>query len=246
VLARIRAGNVYVNRNIVGAVVGVQPFGGEALSGTGPKAGGPWLMQRLRHDPSGRALPPASITSREDAPRALLDLEQWAVERGQSDLAALCERYRLTTPIGCRHVLGGPTGESNVLDYRPRRRLLCLGADTTDGLHQLAAVAATGSRALLSDAPWARALFPQLPQSLRDCIDWFDGGEPAEIDGVLRGRDQEDGGALRRALAAREGARIRIVEGGPEYPLHWMVVERTVSTNTAAAGGNASLLTLEA
>jgi hypothetical protein len=38
---RIRAGNVYVNRNIIGAVVGVQPFGGEGLSGTGPKAGGP-------------------------------------------------------------------------------------------------------------------------------------------------------------------------------------------------------------
>ncbi len=38
---RIRAGNVYVNRNQIGAVVGVQPFGGEGLSGTGPKAGGP-------------------------------------------------------------------------------------------------------------------------------------------------------------------------------------------------------------
>ncbi len=44
---RIRAGNVYVNRNIVGAVVGVQPFGGEGLSGTGPKAGGPHFLWRL-------------------------------------------------------------------------------------------------------------------------------------------------------------------------------------------------------
>jgi RHH-type transcriptional regulator, proline utilization regulon repressor / proline dehydrogenase / delta 1-pyrroline-5-carboxylate dehydrogenase len=46
-----RAGNVYVNRNIVGAVVGVQPFGGEGLSGTGPKAGGPLYLLRLL--PSG-------------------------------------------------------------------------------------------------------------------------------------------------------------------------------------------------
>jgi RHH-type proline utilization regulon transcriptional repressor/proline dehydrogenase/delta 1-pyrroline-5-carboxylate dehydrogenase len=38
---RIKAGNLYVNRNIIGAVVGVQPFGGRGLSGTGPKAGGP-------------------------------------------------------------------------------------------------------------------------------------------------------------------------------------------------------------
>ncbi len=44
---RIHAGNVYVNRNIVGAVVGVQPFGGEGLSGTGPKAGGPLILHRL-------------------------------------------------------------------------------------------------------------------------------------------------------------------------------------------------------
>jgi RHH-type proline utilization regulon transcriptional repressor/proline dehydrogenase/delta 1-pyrroline-5-carboxylate dehydrogenase len=40
-------GNVYVNRNIIGAVVGVQPFGGEGLSGTGPKAGGPHYLPRF-------------------------------------------------------------------------------------------------------------------------------------------------------------------------------------------------------
>jgi len=46
VAARLRAGNVYVNRNMIGAVVGVQPFGGEGLSGTGPKAGGPHTLLR--------------------------------------------------------------------------------------------------------------------------------------------------------------------------------------------------------
>ena len=45
--ARARVGNIYVNRNIIGAVVGVQPFGGEGLSGTGPKAGGPNYLQRF-------------------------------------------------------------------------------------------------------------------------------------------------------------------------------------------------------
>jgi RHH-type proline utilization regulon transcriptional repressor/proline dehydrogenase/delta 1-pyrroline-5-carboxylate dehydrogenase len=44
---RMPVGNVYVNRNIIGAVVGVQPFGGEGLSGTGPKAGGPHYLPRL-------------------------------------------------------------------------------------------------------------------------------------------------------------------------------------------------------
>ena len=45
--AAARVGNVYVNRNMIGAVVGVQPFGGEGLSGTGPKAGGPELPAAL-------------------------------------------------------------------------------------------------------------------------------------------------------------------------------------------------------
>jgi RHH-type proline utilization regulon transcriptional repressor/proline dehydrogenase/delta 1-pyrroline-5-carboxylate dehydrogenase len=45
--ARVRVGNVYVNRNMIGAVVGVQPFGGEGLSGTGPKAGGPHYLHRF-------------------------------------------------------------------------------------------------------------------------------------------------------------------------------------------------------
>ena len=44
---RARVGNLYVNRNMIGAVVGVQPFGGEGLSGTGPKAGGPHYLPRF-------------------------------------------------------------------------------------------------------------------------------------------------------------------------------------------------------
>jgi len=47
VRARLRVGNTYVNRNMIGAVVGVQPFGGEGLSGTGPKAGGPHYLSRF-------------------------------------------------------------------------------------------------------------------------------------------------------------------------------------------------------
>ena len=43
----VPAGNAYVNRSMIGAVVGVQPFGGEGLSGTGPKAGGPYALTRF-------------------------------------------------------------------------------------------------------------------------------------------------------------------------------------------------------
>jgi RHH-type proline utilization regulon transcriptional repressor/proline dehydrogenase/delta 1-pyrroline-5-carboxylate dehydrogenase len=47
IVRRARVGNIYVNRNMVGAVVGCQPFGGEGLSGTGPKAGGPHYLARF-------------------------------------------------------------------------------------------------------------------------------------------------------------------------------------------------------
>jgi RHH-type proline utilization regulon transcriptional repressor/proline dehydrogenase/delta 1-pyrroline-5-carboxylate dehydrogenase len=47
VQAVARVGNCYINRNMIGAVVGVQPFGGEGLSGTGPKAGGPHYLLRF-------------------------------------------------------------------------------------------------------------------------------------------------------------------------------------------------------
>ena len=45
--ARLQVGNVYINRSMIGAVVGVQPFGGSGLSGTGPKAGGPHYLARF-------------------------------------------------------------------------------------------------------------------------------------------------------------------------------------------------------
>jgi RHH-type transcriptional regulator, proline utilization regulon repressor / proline dehydrogenase / delta 1-pyrroline-5-carboxylate dehydrogenase len=51
VTRRIKAGNLYINRNTIGAVVGIQPFGGTGLSGTGPKAGGPLYLHRLTNNP---------------------------------------------------------------------------------------------------------------------------------------------------------------------------------------------------
>ncbi|MEX2318242.1 MAG: aldehyde dehydrogenase family protein, partial [Bauldia sp.] len=50
VVARLAVGNVYVNRNMIGAVVGTQPFGGSGLSGTGPKAGGPDYLRRFAEE----------------------------------------------------------------------------------------------------------------------------------------------------------------------------------------------------
>ena len=61
IVDRVRAGNIYVNRNQIGAVVGSQPFGGEGASGTGPKAGGPHYVRRLTAAASVAAGMPAGL-----------------------------------------------------------------------------------------------------------------------------------------------------------------------------------------
>ena len=65
IVEEVRAGNIYVNRNQIGAVVGSQPFGGEGLSGTGPKAGGPQYMARFA---ASLAVPPIPSTEPVDLP----------------------------------------------------------------------------------------------------------------------------------------------------------------------------------
>ncbi|KAE9750186.1 hypothetical protein GP701_23495, partial [Escherichia coli] len=129
-------GNLYVNRNIVGAVVGVQPFGGEGLSGTGPKAGGPLYLLRLLstcpQDAMRTALQLTAGAGTEvdtDARRALLApfdaLTEWA--RKQSpELASLCERLAAASATGATATLPGPTGERNTYTLLPREAVLCV------------------------------------------------------------------------------------------------------------------------
>jgi RHH-type proline utilization regulon transcriptional repressor/proline dehydrogenase/delta 1-pyrroline-5-carboxylate dehydrogenase len=125
VVARIHVGNTYVNRNQIGAVVGSQPFGGEGLSGTGPKAGGPDYMARFTH------------IAAPDAPGAPADAALGDVERA---LAAHVPR------LDALHVadLPGPTGESNRLSAYARWPLLCLGPTAPQVLAQAEAVRALG------------------------------------------------------------------------------------------------------
>jgi RHH-type proline utilization regulon transcriptional repressor/proline dehydrogenase/delta 1-pyrroline-5-carboxylate dehydrogenase len=265
ITARIRAGNVYVNRNMIGAVVGVQPFGGEGLSGTGPKAGGPWTVARLQRPRGVLALAPLALGAARaaDAPAVLRELQDWLQANGHEALAALCAEYSVCTPIGCRFDLAGPTGESNVLQYRPRGRALCLAAgaaplDLDALLGQLVAVAATGNRALLVDSPAALAALARLPVAVHRRVDWaaarpgaaqtaetvLDIAEPFDM--VLLAGDAPDAHALRRGLAGRPGARVPVlrVQDG-RYALDRMVTEQVVTVNTAAAGGNASLMSLK-
>jgi RHH-type proline utilization regulon transcriptional repressor/proline dehydrogenase/delta 1-pyrroline-5-carboxylate dehydrogenase len=133
VTAAVRAGNLYVNRNQIGAVVGSQPFGGEGLSGTGPKAGGPQYLARFTARPAG-GVPGADAAPADEAAVAA------ALEAGA--------RAAEAAPALATHDLPGPTGESNRLSVHARAPLLCLGPGPDAAQAQAAAVQALGGLAV--------------------------------------------------------------------------------------------------
>jgi RHH-type proline utilization regulon transcriptional repressor/proline dehydrogenase/delta 1-pyrroline-5-carboxylate dehydrogenase len=241
VTARIRSGNLYINRNMIGAVVGVQPFGGLGLSGTGPKAGGPLMLYRLRRDGRTPHLPAAADAA---LPPAFSELRRWAQASGRAELSACCETLAPLAPLGRAVELPGPTGESNRLRFIPRGRALCVADDVSELLQQLACALIAGNRAVLC-APDAEALLGQLPEPVRQHTTAATEAANVAADVVMCPLAKAT--ALRRLLAERDGARVRVVtphRSGGGYPLDALVVEQTVTVNTAAAGGNASLMTL--
>ncbi|HEV7578331.1 MAG TPA: trifunctional transcriptional regulator/proline dehydrogenase/L-glutamate gamma-semialdehyde dehydrogenase [Caldimonas sp.] len=254
VVAGARVGNVYVNRNMVGAVVGVQPFGGEGLSGTGPKAGGPlYLYRLLSRRPAAvmsRALAAGSVDASPqlDVAAPLRALRRWAEGGGDAVLAALCTRFASESRVGVASLLAGPTGERNVYTLQPRDAILCLADAEGDRLAQLAAVLAVGSRAL-----WPRdaaALRERLPEPVRARIDLVDDWTVPGVrfDAVLHHGSADGLLRIGRVLAARLGPIVGVEGSRPgetALPLERLVVERALSVNTAAAGGNATLMTLQ-
>lgn len=187
----VRAGNHYVNRNMVGAVVGVQPFGGEGLSGTGPKAGGPLYLYRLL------ARAPADAVTRALAFAGAPQPEDWR------------------TPL----LLRGPTGQRDEYRLLPRQRVLCVASDASVRQAMQARVRATGGEPTEDGASDFDAVL-------------FDGDASALID-------------VQQRIAVRVGPVIPVQawQGADTLP-PGLLAERSVSTNTAAAGGNASLMTL--
>jgi len=235
-------GNIYVNRNIVGAVVGVQPFGGEGKSGTGPKAGGPLYLKRLQR---GGAATPQQHQQRQTTP-ALDALTAWAQKHGRDGIAKLSDQYSRTTMLGSLTALPGPTGERNTLALVPRGAVVCAAA-TQDGLlNQLAAVLATGNIALLA-GDTVKLMPADLPATVKDRVkpvtdlNGFEGDfQIALVESMLTG-------SLHSQLAARSGALVSLIDTSEDgaIPLWRLLAERALCVNTTAAGGNASLMTLE-
>jgi len=249
VVGRLRVGNRYINRNMIGAVVGVQPFGGEGKSGTGPKAGGPFYLPRLLDcaNPS----PAASGLQRDDSVAqhlaAFHSLSAWARQQGRQELAAACTAYAAATPLAWRGELPGPTGERNTLSFSPRGVVLCLASDEAALLEQLAATLATGNVPALYGVAPDSALGKRLPPEVASLLHWVKEGEEGTLAAVLYAGQHVPLAALRRRIASRDGAIVPVIEADAQsgrYPLYRLVCERTLSVNTTAAGGNTSLISM--
>jgi RHH-type transcriptional regulator, proline utilization regulon repressor / proline dehydrogenase / delta 1-pyrroline-5-carboxylate dehydrogenase len=260
IVERIQVGNAYVNRNQIGAIVGSQPFGGEGLSGTGPKAGGPHYLPRFRRvgnpdtdaSPIGIPVPRSAI----DSAMEKIDARNWAarIDRVSALRQALTGRTGVvrkalaetaafdTTP----QTLPGPTGESNRLRIFPRGVVLCLGPSPAIAVAQAIQALGAGCGALI--------VVPGAATSMAGAL--IAAGAPlVALDGTLDPETLETlegfavvaaAGAsdwtrsLRIALSERDGAILPLVTESiaPER----YVLERHLCIDTTAAGGNASLL----
>ncbi|MES2346812.1 MAG: trifunctional transcriptional regulator/proline dehydrogenase/L-glutamate gamma-semialdehyde dehydrogenase [Pseudomonadota bacterium] len=239
--SRAHVGNIYVNRNIVGAVVGVQPFGGEGKSGTGPKAGGPLYLKRLQ-----RSAITMSQHERQATP-GLDALAVWSKMHGHERVASLAEQYSRTTMLGSLTVLPGPTGERNTLALVPRGSVVCVAETLAGLLNQIAAALATGNIALVAEDS-SKLLPGDLPAVVKDRVQVVGSLRDFAGDFQIALVETMRVAGLRASLAARSGALVGLIDTNEDgaIPLWRLLAERALCVNTTAAGGNASLMTLEA
>jgi len=265
---RARVGNVYVNRNMIGAVVGVQPFGGEGLSGTGPKAGGPHYLRRFAADADAAEGPARALVLPERAGDGDVgDALRGATASGwhAATLDARCdwlERVRATALAAqarkqlAPQTLPGPTGESNELRLRARGVFGCIATQANaQAQQQWLAALACGNSVLVALPEAAREQAAGVLAYWREAglpagaLQLLDGpvdaalaalADDARVAGLLC--EPSDAAALRRRVTERPGAIVPVVAGDPGATLWRLAAEQTLTINTAAAGGNAALL----
>ena len=181
---------------------------------------------------------------------AVLDWISHLDRAGETGAATRCRALALRAPSG-RHVLPGPVGEENVYALHPRGTVLCVPLTPLGLAVQVGAALATGNEVVVR-TPADMPLLARLPDALARHVREVPTGEmDLACHAVLFEGDGDGLLALDMALAHRKGPLVAAhglspaeLAAGADYPLEWLLHERVVSTNTAAAGGNASLMTL--
>jgi len=249
VVSRIKVGNAYVNRNQIGAIVGSQPFGGEGLSGTGPKAGGPHYVRRFMKPEETREVKPAAsaTVNADQLQRAInqLDRKDWVRVRNRAQrLEPVFGRVPAALDATPEE-MPGPTGELNRLSCHARGVVLCLGPDLDSALKQAGVALSQGNAVVViapgADKAVAAAGADGIPVKGLDGL--LDPGALTEAKGFEAVTSEAVQATLRdyrQALAARDGALLPLIT---EIHLpERFIIERHLCIDTTAAGGNASLI----
>jgi RHH-type proline utilization regulon transcriptional repressor/proline dehydrogenase/delta 1-pyrroline-5-carboxylate dehydrogenase len=249
IVKRIKVGNIYVNRNQIGAVVGSQPFGGEGLSGTGPKAGGPWYVPRFyRPAVSTYEQGDASVID-DNALQGLVDKALKLPERldNSATVAKLAKALNVEpvdVPAFDVSELPGPTGETNQWSTHPRGLVLCLGPGREAAIRQMLVALETGNRAVvISDGLDADTKTIQdMKLSVVVAEGSIDPAALAGLSGINAVCSQTTADQMkkhREAMAQRDGELIPLIN---ELNPQRYMMERHLCIDTTAAGGNASLI----
>ena len=230
-------------------MVGVQPFGGSGLSGTGPKAGGPLYLRRLVSDPPAAA--PEIGWNGGSPPPVAHAYVAWLRRTGRADVADRVATCLSRSRLGVEAALPGPVGERNLYTLHPRGRVAAVAATDTGLLFQLGAILATGNAALIIEgAPSGR--LSELPPDIAAKVAYARNiREAPEIRLVLHEGAAEDLAAIERSLSERDGPIVAVKSvsaastgGSADLDPIDLLEERALSINTAAAGGNASLMSI--
>jgi len=292
VAMQAKVGNVYINRNIIGAVVGVQPFGGRGLSGTGPKAGGPAYLQALVESVKSSSdsaagtiqlqLPEPKRDAAADRLMAKVSSAQthWnaigfdgrlnqlrrllanmagldsfpnleaMLHSSQDSLQAMDDRFAKIKE------LPGPTGESNLLGHDARGVLLALKEDKQsycDFFAPLISALLAGNALLVHLQDGDQELFQHLQAFAKQAdmpTDLICAVSESELAAVLASPELAAvlvpafSSELQAVLAQREGAILPQLQANAAFFEQRLFIEKTITTDTTAAGGNASLMSI--
>ncbi|URJ85015.1 bifunctional proline dehydrogenase/L-glutamate gamma-semialdehyde dehydrogenase PutA [Pasteurella multocida] len=235
-LEQVHAGNLYVNRNTVGAVVGVQAFGGRGLSGTGPKAGGPFYLQRLVHAKHW-ALTPLHYNTLRDLSDLAAKVRSIFTKSEQAPLLSLIDQVAQCSPLNTTFRMQGITGEENYLTFTPRSLIAIGNGPLAQQMQALIAVAAVGATAVISK-------YSQLAAYEKRLADYLFVAEVEECEEISQLIVLDPITAKQKAqYADRPGAILTYVEQlDLALSLFPLLHEQAISINTTAAGGNASLM----
>lgn len=254
----LHVGNMYINRNQIGAIVGSQPFGGEGLSGTGPKAGGPFYLKRLVKSNEQHSAEDSLEANNHVTDEALNEYIENLQNKVSSEFGHLLpldqemSRDYLGLINICRQdlrdtrKLPGPTGEDNLLSLNSRGLTLIATPNPEIAFQQALQALYCGNPLLICNANFSKQKKDWLAQHPNIQITKY-GISTNQLSNishlanfVFSSSDESINREYRIALSMREGAIVRFIDEVVSPYLYTQ--ERHLCINTTAAGGNVELI----